>query len=182
MRYYYWLKCFSQSINQFLKKMSWTFARARSFFLVHIKLFFSNYLSSFFFSCSFLRSFNVSQRLTVNTIVYINTFLFLRMERKELNSSANWYQYISKLHLVFLWITSFFFYMQERRIEMIFLSVSLTDSSFAFYSDIPSFSHSVCTEYYFRKILFFFFSLYTRREREKFELNKSIWTNIDCIS
>ncbi len=110
MRYYYWLKCFSQSINQFLKKMSWTFARARSFFLVHIKLFFSNYLSSFFFSCSFLRSFNVSQRLTVNTIVYINTFLFLRMERKELNSSANWYQYISKLHLVFLWITSFFLY------------------------------------------------------------------------
>jgi hypothetical protein len=61
------------------------------------------------FSCSFLCSFNVSQRLTVNTIVYIYINTFLRMERKELNSSANRYQYISKLHLVFLWITSFFF-------------------------------------------------------------------------
>ena len=40
------------SINQSISKMSWTFARARSSFLVQIKLFFPICLSSFFLSCS----------------------------------------------------------------------------------------------------------------------------------
>jgi hypothetical protein len=71
--------------------------------------FFSNYLSSFFFLVRFFaRSMYHNDWRLTRSYIYINTFL--RMERKELNSSANRYQYISKLHLVFLWITSFFFW------------------------------------------------------------------------
>jgi len=75
MRYYYWPKCFSQSINQSRRWVELLLAYDRSFSFTS-NFFFSNYLSSF------LRSFNVSQLLTVNTIIYINTFLFLRTERR----------------------------------------------------------------------------------------------------
>jgi len=80
--------------------------------------------------------------------------------------------------------------MNRRRIELMLPSVSLTDSSLRsvlIYLLLLFFSHSVCTGYYFRKILvFFFFSTKEKGERnahiEKFDYNKSICTSIDSIS
>ena len=51
---------------------------------------------------------------------------------------------------------------------MMFLSASLTDSSFAFYTDIPSFSHSLFVQnIILGKFSFFFLFFYTEKERER---------------
>lgn len=87
MCFYYWPKCFSQSINQSRRWVELLLAPDHSFSFTSNFFFPIIYLLSF--SCSFLRSFNVSQLLTVNTIVYINTFLFLRIGKKR-RKRKNW--------------------------------------------------------------------------------------------
>ncbi len=124
------------------------------------------------FSCSFFQSLDLSQLLTVSASEhYMDIYIPFSKngknwtyKRSDISILVNYIECSSGLHRFF-----FIENMSTRRIEMMLLSVSLTDSSFAFRLDISSFfSHSVCTGYYFRKILFFFLFFCIRKgERQK---------------
>jgi len=159
------------SINQ---RMSWTFARIWTFFLVHIELFFFQLFIFSSFSCSFFQSLDVSQLLlTVSASEhYMDIYIPFSKngknwtyKRSDISILVNYIECSSGLH-------RFFFY-REYEYEK-----NRNDAPFCFFNRfivcVPSwyffffFSHSVCTGYYFRKILVFFsFFCIRKGERQK---------------
>ena len=119
------------------------------------------------FFLSLVRYLSTIDGLT-SSAMRIPIIFFLRMEREELNFSVWWYQHISKLCLVFLWITSFFFYREYEKEK------NRNDAPFCFFNRfivrVPSWYF-----FFFFLILFvqdiilgkFFFSFLCTKENER---------------
>jgi len=107
----------------------------------HRTFFFQLFIFSSF-SCSFFQSLDVSQLLTVSAsehcmdicIPFSKNGKNWTYKRSDISILVNYVECSSGLHRFF-----FIKNMSTRRIEMMLLSVSLTDSSFAFHLDISSF-------------------------------------------